>query len=210
MSENNKIDLSLAEVEIAWRENMWQQIKNAALFTIHKKSKKLPDSDWKRRILRAEHSPIRSGRLIINIYNVPSFVITHFVRHHEGIEKYVATLRSDRIDYEEVPNRNTLQDFQIDINFQAFINISRKRKCNCASYETRYVWNLILQAIKEFEPELYKACVRECVYRNGLCPEMFTCNYIHTKQFLKELYEYQQLFDGQVCQKTKIEDYYEK
>ena len=31
-------------------------------------------------------------------------------------------------------------------------------------------WNEVLLAVKEFEPELYSRCVRECIYRGG-CPE---------------------------------------
>ena len=66
-------------VEVKWHEDMWQEIKNNAMFTIHKDSGKYPDSKWKSDILLSEHSPIRSGRLIINCYDVPSFVIGHVV-----------------------------------------------------------------------------------------------------------------------------------
>lgn len=162
------------EIKIAYYQDMWQQIKDNALFTIHKNNGTYPTDKWKEDILIAEHSPIRSGRLIIDIYNIPSFVITHFVRHNIGIEKYVATFRKDRVDYDEVPNRNTLQNMRIDINFQAFINISRKRYCNCASEETRFVWRQIMLAVREYEPQLYRVCVPECIYRCG-CSEMFPC-----------------------------------
>ena len=177
--------------EVKWHdENIWQEIKNNALFTIHKESNKPPTDEWKLKMLYSEHSPIRSGRLIINVYDVPSFVITHFVRHHIGIEKYVATFRSDRLDYDEIPNRNTLQNMRLDIDFQAFINISRKRFCYQASKETRDVWKLIMDAVKEFEPQLCQVCVKECVYRNCLCPEYKTCGYNKTEAFKKELEEY--------------------
>lgn len=164
------------KVDIAYYDDVWKQIKDDALFTVHKKNGAYPNEEWKKNILLSEHSPIRTGRMIINIYNVPSFVITHFVRHNNGIEKFVASFRDDRYVYEDgfVPNRNTLQDFRIDINFQAFINISRKRYCNCASEETRYVWQRIMDKVKEIEPELYWVCVPECIYRGG-CPEMFPC-----------------------------------
>lgn len=201
---DKKADLSKMRVEVAWAEDMWQVIKDSALFTIHKEHGKYPTSEWKKRILMAEHSPIRDGRLIINVYDIPNFVVGHFVRHNQGIEKFVATFRSDRIEYDEVPNRYTLQNMRIDINFQAFINISRKRCCNCASYETRYVWNKILETIKEFEPELYSLCVRECVYRNGLCPEMYTCKYNKTEAFKNELKEYLGFISGQLCDETNI------
>jgi len=160
--------------EIVNYTDQWQMIKDSALFTIHKENGKYPTSKWKRDILIAEHSPIRSGRLIINIYDIPSFVVTHLIRHHIGIEKFVATFRSDRFDSETVPDRNTLQNMRIDVNFQALISISRKRCCNGASKETIVVWNMILSEIAKYEPELYSVCVRECIYR-GFCSEMYQC-----------------------------------
>ena len=185
----NKADLSKVRVEVRWHEDMWQTIKNATMTTIGKDKGKYPDKTWKRDILMAEHSPIRIGHIVIKIYNAPQFVHGHLVRHIHATP-FISTLRSDRNDYNEVPNRNTLQNGEYDINFQEFINISRKRKCNCASYETRYVWNKVLDAIKNYEPELYSVCVRECVYRNGICPEMFSCKFNETKDFEEELNEY--------------------
>lgn len=163
---------SKIRVEVKWHEDMWQEIKDDAMFTVHKDSGKYPDSQWKSDILLAEHSPIRSGRLIINCYNVPSFVIGHLVRHNVGFTPFVASLRDDRANYEDgkVPDRNTPNSVRFDGNFQSFINITRRRECASASKETREFWRQVLLAIKEFEPELYSRCVRECIYRGG-CPE---------------------------------------
>lgn len=185
----NKADLSKVRVEVRWHEDMWQVIKDATMTTIGKNKGAYPDSKWKREILQAEHSPIRIGHIIVKIYDAPQFVHGHLVRHHNGVTPFVSTLRSDRNDFAEIPNRHTLQDAEYDINFQAFINMSRKRKCNCASMETQYVWNKVLEAIKPYEPELYSVCVRECVYR-GHCPEMFKCGFTNTEAFHKELKEY--------------------
>lgn len=176
-------------IEVKWHEDMWQEIKDNALFTIHKDTGKYPTSDWKRRILMAEHSPIRSGRLIINVYDAPSFVIGHFVRHNLGFTPFVASLRDDRADYNKVPDRNTPNNMRFDGNFQSFINISRKRFCNCASKETRDVWKIIMDEIEKFEPELHSVCVKECVYR-GFCPEMYSCKYYKSDKFQKELEQY--------------------
>ena len=172
---NKEADLSKMRCEVKYYNDDWQKIKDSALFTIHKESGKYPTEEWKKKILLAEHSPIREGNIIVNVYDVPSFVITHFCRHHNGVEKYVSTFRSDRVDYDEVPNRNTLQNMRLSLNFQAFINISRKRFCNAASYETRMVWKMIMETVKTYNEALYFACVPECVYR-GSCPEMFPCD----------------------------------
>lgn len=176
-------------VEIKWADDMWQEIKDAALFTIHKENGKYPSSEWKRKILLAEHSPIRTGHLIVNVYDVPSFVINHLVRHSVGFTPFVSSLRSDRTSYDKVPDRNTPNSVRFDGNFQSFINISRKRLCNCASKETREVWRTILDEIKKVEPELYSVCVRECVYR-GFCPEMKCCGYCDTDEYKNDLMEY--------------------
>ena len=177
------------KVEVKWHNDMWQEIKDDALFTIHKENGTYPTSEWKRKILLAEHSPIRTGRLIINVYDVPSFVIGHFVRHNLGFTPFVSSLRNDRTSYDEIPNRNTLNDMRFDGNFQSFINISRKRYCCQASKETRVAWKAIMDEVEKFEPELYSICVKECIYR-GFCPEMKTCGYSGIEQFRVELNEY--------------------
>ena len=162
------------KAKIAWHEDMWQEIKNSALFTIHKGAGKYPTSEWKAKILRAEHSPIRNGKIIVELYDVPSFVIGHLVRHGAGFEPFVASLRSDRTEYDVVPNRNTPNNLRFEGNFQSFINISRKRLCRCASKETREVWMMVRDAIAEIEPELAMCMTPECCYRGG-CPEMHPC-----------------------------------
>ena len=201
---NNKPDLSKVRVEVRWHEDMWQEVKNATMTTIGKDSGKYPDTDWKRKLLMAEHSPIRIPHIIVKIYDAPQFVHGHLVRHSNGVTPFVSTLRSDRNDYDEVPNRNTLQSAEYIFNLQAFINMSRKRCCTCASYETRYVWNKVLETIKPLEPELYSVCVKECVYRNGLCPEMFSCGYNKTKAFKEELKKYTEFIQEQICDNTNI------
>lgn len=181
-------------VEIKWHNDMWQEIKDDALFTIHKENGKYPTSKWKNDILKAEHSPIRTGRLIINIYDIPSFVIGHFVRHNLGFTPFVASLRDDKADYDEVPNRNTLNNMRFDGNFQSFINISRKRYCNNASKETREIWHRIMEEVSKVEPELYFVCVPECIYRCS-CPEMFKCQEHFFGEFLKSVGDKMQLFN---------------
>jgi len=180
--------------EIKWHVDMWQEIKDDALFTIHKENGKYPTSKWKLDILKAEHSPIRTGRLIINVYDVPSFVIGHFVRHNQGFTPFVSSLRNDRADYDETPNRNTLNNLRFDGNFQSFINISRKRYCGQASKETTEVWDMIMKAVKEFEPELYYVCVPECIYRCG-CSEMKMCKEMKFIEFLSNILNTGSLFN---------------
>lgn len=182
------------KVKIKKYEDNWQEIKDAALFTIHKNKGKYPTSEWKKKILMAEHSPIRLGRFLISLYDAPSFVIGHLVRHHIDFTPFVSSLRSDRTKYKDdkVPDRNTPNNVRFDMNFQTAINISRKRLCNCASKETRETWQLVKDKIAEVEPELASCMVKECIYR-GFCPEMFSCGYDKTETFKKELKEYREV-----------------
>lgn len=177
------------KIKIAWHEDMWQEIKNNALFTIHKNDGKYPDSAWKKKILLSEHSPIRSGRIIVEIYDIPSFVIAHLVRHNIGFTPFVSSLREDRAEYDTVPDRNTPNNVRFDGNFQAFINISRKRLCCQASKETREVWQAVKDEIEKIEPELAECMVRECVYR-GFCPEMYPCGYCDSNEYTVERINY--------------------
>lgn len=161
----------------------WKRALNAARMTIGKQPlDKEPSDEWKEKILRAEHSPIRLVEYDIQLIGIPSFVATHLVRHHEGCEKFVCTNREDRrnVKPEEI-NRLTPVDMLMTCNAQALINISRKRLCACASKETREVWQKVKNAIEEIDPIMAKYMVRECIYRMGHCPEIKGCGLYTTK-----------------------------
>jgi hypothetical protein len=169
----------------------WQNILNAARNTINKEAiQKEPSKEWRRKLLLAEHSPIR--KLIINWIwtGLPWFVQTHFTRHKFGVEWFVSTSREDRTGVD----RSTLtQESPVNVegeaNAQAIINISRKRLCMQAAKETRQAWQELLEEIKEIEPELYSVCVPECIYR-GWCYEYKSCGYHLTEGYQERLKEY--------------------
>ena len=172
-------------------DDNWQDIKDYTMNTIGKTTGKYPDSEWKRKLIMSEHSPIRRMKFYWRWKDLPYFVSTHMVRHKIGIEHFVSTQRSDRtgIDRNNLPQSNPV-NHACEADAQALINISRKRLCNCASKETREAWQLVKDEVAKVEPELASCMVRECVYRNGLCPEMFPCGYNKTEAFKKELDEY--------------------
>lgn len=172
--------------------NIWIKVLNAARNTVNKGEViKEPSSEWKRKILLAEHSPIRLIKLDYTWQNIKSWISVHFVRHKIGIEHFVSTQRDDRTNIDR--NKST-QDSPVnhffEVNAQSIINISRKRLCLQAHKETRDKWIEFLEnKVKVDELELYSVCVRECIYR-GFCPEMKSCGYDKTEDFQVKLEEY--------------------
>lgn len=166
------------KVKLLGIKGSWREVADAARTTVGKEAGQgEPSSSWKRRILLAEHSPIRELSIRWIWLGLKSWISVHFVRHHNGIQPYVKSQRPDRTgsrdNRDDVP-QGALVNHQSTANAQAIINISRKRLCHQAQPETREAWQAFLETIREPEPELYGVCVPECVYR-GFCPEMNPC-----------------------------------
>lgn len=170
----------------------WQYIKNATLNTVNLNKGKYPDSEYKRKLLLSEHSPIRKLTFGWRWEGIKSWISVHICRHKFGIDHYVSTRRTDRTGVDRnILRQDELVNHECEANAQSIINISRKRLCYCASQETREAWQLFLdEIVKPKEPELYSVCVKECVYRGGLCPEMFPCGYVNSHKFKEELKNY--------------------
>ncbi len=171
----------------------WREVADCANTTIHKEAgTKEPSSQWKRRMLLCEHSPIRQLLIRCKWFELKSWVSVHLVRHKIGIEHWVRSQRTDRtgISRDELPQGNEVEH-EILASSQAIINISRKRLCNQASPETRAAWQAILESFKESQPELYHVCVPDCIYR-GWCYEFKSCGYHKTQQFQQKLKAYRE------------------
>ncbi len=153
--------------------------------TVGKDKGVYPTAAWKKKILLAEHSPIRLMQFAWKWSDLPYWVSVHIVRHKIGIEHFVSTQRTDRtgVDRTERP-QNAPVLHQCQANAQALITISRKRLCSGASAETRQAWQLLKDEIAKVEPELASCMVRECVYR-GFCPEMYGCGFDKTEEYKK-------------------------
>lgn len=179
------------EVKLTKVKGDWEEVANRARTTVGKEELgKEPSGRFKRRILMAEHSPIRGLIYCFKITNLKSWVATHLVRHHVGVEKWVRTQRTDRtgVDRDELP-QGALVEMELEANSQALINMARKRLCTQASPETREVMQEIKKEVSKRDEFLARVMVKECVYR-GFCPEMQSCNYDKTPAFEKELQEY--------------------
>jgi hypothetical protein len=179
------------KVNFLGRVGTWRQVADSANTTIHREAgTKEPSSLWKKRMLLAEHSPIRQLFFKWKWYDLMYWVSVHFVRHKIGIEHWVRTQRTDRTDINrnDLPQSNFVEH-ECEANAQSIINISRKRLCSAASPETRQAWKAVLESIRETDPELYNACVPECIYR-GYCYEYKTCGYFKTEEYKKRLEAY--------------------
>jgi hypothetical protein len=179
------------DIELKSTFGTWRDIADVANTTVHKEGgQKEPSSIWKRKILKAEHSPIRLMSIRWKWTSIPYWVSVHFTRHKIGIEHWV---RSQREDKTKVPRSSLPQDALVEheciANFQAIINISRKRLCRRASPETQTAWRALLASVEKDNPELFSVCVPECIYR-GFCPEMQSCGYSMTEDFAQELCKY--------------------
>lgn len=165
----------------------WRSVADSARTTVGMEAgEKEPSSNWKRRMLLAEHSPIRKLQISWKWYDLLSWVSVHFVRHKYGIEHWVRSQRTDRtgVDRNELL-QSTLVEHECEANAQAIINISRKRLCNKASKETRKAWLDFLNELGKIEPELVLVCMPDCVYR-GWCYEYESCGY-HKSQAFQEI-----------------------
>ena len=132
----------------------WIRVVNAARRTWGKKPIDHEPSDkFKRKILLAEHSPIRLLEYDFTIENIRQWVSTHLVRHSVGCEKFVHTQRQDINEQIENISKRIIDilreegllregwrerdylfqgepnDMDMTCNAQSFINISRKRLC---------------------------------------------------------------------------------
>lgn len=132
-----------------------------------------PSTEFKRKILLAEHSPIRDISVKWTWRGIKSWVATHWSRHK--FEKYIKSQRSDRtgIPRDKLP-QDAPVDFTGDANVQSLIDTMRKRLCRQSSPETRQYAENLKAALHEVEPEIADVLVPQCVYRAG-CAEMKPC-----------------------------------
>ena len=172
----------------------WREVADAARTTIRQdEGTGEPSARWKKRILLAEHSPIRKLCFNWKWTNLPYWVSVHIVRHKFGIEHFVSTQRSDRTGVAREANRQDAPVMhECFANAQALMFISRRRLCGQASPETRAAWKMVVDAVAEKEPEVAACCVPECVYR-GFCPEFKPCGFFGSKAYKEALAKYREV-----------------
>lgn len=154
----------------------WAWVKTCTLNTVGKHTVNQPTDEWKVKLLESEHSPIRELWFGIRM-TIPYWVSVHFVRHHIGVNHYVQSQRNDR---QSAYDRNTApQDEMVShimsVNAAELVQMAHKRLCGQASYETRYVMQMIVDEVIKANPEMESVLVPLCDYRNGKCTEFNCC-----------------------------------
>lgn len=166
----------------------WLNVRNDALFTQRKSTDKAPSSELKKKFLISEHSPIKDIFVRWEWYDVPYWIAMHFRTHGIGIVPFISTQRNDvqdLYDRRKAP-QDALVNYRATANMLEILHISRARLCLVASPETTKAWTMFLQELYYHEPELVQLCVKPCVYRNGICPEVFKpCGYNKTEHYKK-------------------------
>ena len=170
----------------------WTDVLNAARFTQRKPLRSgEPSENWKKKIIKSEHSPLRCLMFNIDFYDIPYYVSVHLVRHIHA-QPFVSTSRPD-IDGNQKPRNEQKKDDPVNmrlfLNAQEIINISKVRLCNKAELKTRQIWMNVVHELNKIEPLLAKACVPTCVYRN-FCPEFITCGLAETELFSIKVNDY--------------------
>lgn len=156
----------------------WRRCKMLALNTIGRRyAGSEVTEDWKRKILRSEHSPIRTLMFTIRM-ELPYWVSVHFCRHKYGVEHYVSSQRNDRQDkYDRTrAPQGAFVVHVMDINAAELMQMARMRLCRQASVETRMVMTLIRDAVIEVNPEFADFLQPKCVIHGG-CNEFVPCGY---------------------------------
>lgn len=159
-------------------EEDWMKVKQRALVTIGKKAVTPPDYDWKIKMLRCRHSPIRKLSFSFLITDMPYWLHVELVRHHIGIEKYVKSQRDDR-NQSDTPRAKKPQDAPvdmiIDVNAEALLTIMNKRLCGAASFDMQVLMLVIREEVIKTNPEFTRFLVPMCQHIGG-CKEFASCN----------------------------------
>ena len=164
----------------------WMYVKKAAFRTMDKDTDTPQTNEWKKRILKDNHSPIRMLNFLVEFKNLPSWISVHLVRHVHATP-FVSTQRNDRCNRDEgYDRRKAPQDTPVSMmwymNAEELITIAHKRECLLAAPETRALVTRMLNKIEEMCPEFEDLFQPLCAYRNGLCDEFNPCEYYQKHQ----------------------------
>ena len=154
----------------------WMLAKQCTLVTVGKTAINPPDLEWKRKLLEARHSPIRTLQFCFLLKDIPYWVSVHLVRHVHA-QPFVRSQRNDRqnnYDRGDAP-KNAPVDMCWYMNAEELMVIANKRLCGQASTETWEVVRMMCAKVMETNPEFEGLLVPMCDYHGGVCHEIQPC-----------------------------------
>lgn len=158
-------------------EKDWLNVKRRALITIGKTPIEPPDTEWKIKMLRCRHSPIRYLRFSFLLKDIPYWLHTELVRHHVGVQFFVRSQRDDRAQ-NEVPRaekpQGALVNMIMDINAESLCILMNKRLCGCATKEMQSLMYDIRAKVLDTNIEFDEFLVPMCKYLHE-CKEFKSC-----------------------------------
>ena len=152
----------------------WKWVKTCTLNTGGKKTVSDASDEWKVKLLRSEHSPIRELKFGIRM-EIPYYVSVHFVRHKIGVEHFVSTQRTDRTNEDRnAKTQDAMVTHIMSVNAQELIFMAHRRLCNQADPTTRKVMEEIVRQVLMTNPEFKEFLVPMCEYLHT-CNEFYPC-----------------------------------
>ena len=155
----------------------WQEVVDDCRATVSKPSLgKEPSKEFKRKMVIAEHDPIRDIEVKFRWINIPYWVAMHWQTHiWRSRTNTQRNDRQDKYDRNKAPQDESVT-FTGDANTQHLIDTMRKRLCKMAAKETRECAESLKRDLKPVEPEISDGLVPNCIYRCG-CPEPNGCGW---------------------------------
>jgi len=162
----------------------WLGVLNVARLTQNQKPlDKEPSDEWKRKLTRSRHSPLRLIEFLIT-GTLPGFVLTHISRHKYQ-QIFIGTGRTDIMKTNDRPLDTDLRPFALYINADAFLTLYEARSCFKASLETRVAVEGFRHLVSTVEPVIAENCYRPCAKYGG-CVEFTQCGYMQTEAYTIE------------------------
>ena len=154
----------------------WMLAKICTLVTVGKNAVNPPTMEWKKKILEARHSPIRTLQFCFRITDIPYCISGHLVRHVHATP-FVKSQRNDRQD--EYDRNKASQDAPVNMcwymNAEELMTVANKRLCMQADPTTRLLVQMICDEVTKVNPEFSGLLVPNCTYHGGVCHEMNSC-----------------------------------
>jgi hypothetical protein len=174
------------EARLINKHGTWRDVADDCRVTVGKEAGVgEPSESWRKRILLAEHAPIRGLWFRVEVTNIKYWIAMELRTHCVGVvpaDDIQFAIRSQRTDRTGIPRddlpQSALVTMRVMLNANALINISRRRLClKEPTEEARHAWRLIVDTVATVDHMVASVCVPDCVYRGQCHAFSGTCGY---------------------------------